>query len=109
MILLTEINGTMKLVHYKVDDLVIRVDRHEREIGELRMEAQRLATDAEAREATVIATAKALREAKEAQDAAQRVDAEKSERAWSPLSKVLMVVTIFATLISIYSVFAFKG
>ena len=95
----------LNLVGYKVTDLVIRVDRHERDLGELKLSTQQLAADAVARDATVAATAKALREAKEAQDATARAEVSKSERSWSPFTKFFAVIAALAASWAVVSSF----
>ena len=102
---LTRMEGVLNLVGYKVTDLVIRVDRHERDLGELKLSTQQLAADAVARDATVAATAKALREAKEAQDATARAEVSKSERTWSPFTKIFATIAAVATIWAIVSGF----
>jgi len=97
--------GVLNLIGYKVTDLVVRVDRHERELGELKLSTQQLAADAIARDATVVATAKALREAKEAQEATVRAEVAKSDSAWSPYTKLFAVIAALGVVWAIVSSF----
>jgi len=65
-----------------------------REMHELTLAVQRLADQAEANAATVIATAKALKDADEARRA-------QVERTWSPVQKLLAVIAGLAALLAI--------
>lgn len=79
-------------------------DKHTLDIAQLR-------SDAIAKDLTVIATAKALSEAKEAADATSRAEITKSERAWSPLAKLMAVIAsltgIVIALTGIVTAFAY--
>jgi hypothetical protein len=59
---------------------------------------QQLASDARAKDLTVLATAKALADAKTASDAAARAESDKADAAWSPTMRVLSVIGGFAAL-----------
>lgn len=100
---LTRIEGVLNLIHYKVDDLVTTVARHEDEISKLKLETQQLALGAQARDREVVATAKALREAKEAQDSAIRTEMTKSEQSWTPFARMMTVLgCILGILTAVY-------
>jgi TolA-binding protein len=92
MVQLTRMEGILNNVNEKVGDLKGRVDRHEQDINMLKADTQQLRSDAVAKDLTVIATAKALSEAKEAADAAGRAEVAQSERRWSPFARTMTVV-----------------
>lgn len=99
---LTRIEGVLNLVHYKVDDLVTTVGRHEVEISKLQLEQQQLALTAEARERSVVTTAKALAEAKRAEDAVARADVTRSEIMWTPFSRFIAVASVLTALATLW-------
>lgn len=99
---LTRMEGVLNLVAYQVTGLIERVDRHEAEIRILTSETQKLASDAKANIQTVESTAKALREAKESEEAATRASLARSEQTWSPFARTLAVVAVLASLLSVY-------
>lgn len=106
---LTRMEGVLNLVAERIANVSgrlektdARVDRHEEELSRLKLSTQQLGADAIARDATVAATAKALREAKEAQDAATNAETSKSERSWSPVAKASVLIATLATLWSLF-------
>lgn len=104
-VLLARIEGTLGNVLEKVSSLIVRVDRTEMHMGQIQLDVQRLDLEAKASAATVTATAKALREAKEAQDATSRAETVKADRAWSPVTKVFAFTAFLATAFGIISLF----
>lgn len=60
-------------------------------LGELSLAVQRLGDQAVARDATVVTTAAALKDAEEARR-------DKTEQSWSPVAKALAVLAVVATL-----------
>ena len=91
------------LLAQRVNDHGPRIDRNEDAIAVLTLKVQRLGDEAASRDQTVVATAKALREAKEAQDATSRAETAKSEQTWSPLTRLFAVVTIIGVIVAIYA------
>lgn len=83
---LTRMEGILTLIMYKVDALVPRVDRHEQEIADIHLSVQRLSDEAKASAETAVATAKVLKDAREAELA-------QSDRKWSPWSRMFIAVT----------------
>ncbi len=81
-----EINGSLK-------DLA-------REMAKMVTAVQRLGDQAIARDATVVTTAAALKDAEEARRS-------KSENAWSPLTRISVVLGILAAIVGLY--FAIVG
>jgi hypothetical protein len=65
-----------------------------REMHGLTLAVQRLGDQAVSRDATVLTTAKALKEAEEARR-------DKTEQAWSPVAKVFAVIAAAATVIGL--------
>jgi hypothetical protein len=69
------------------------------ELHEMKMAVQRLADQAVARDATVVTTAAALKDAEDARR-------DKSEQTWSPIAKLLAILgsitTVVAVAVSIY-------
>lgn len=100
---LAELEGALKLVHRLVEDLAPRVSTHDAAIASLNLAAQRLDGDASWREKTVIATAIALKDSKEAQDAATRAESAKSERTWTPMARLFAIISVVAAAIVAYS------
>jgi hypothetical protein len=98
LVQLTRMEGVLNAVAEKVGDLRGHVDRHEVEISALQLTTQQLASDARAKDLTVLATAKALADAKTASDAAARAESDKADAAWSPTMRVLSVIGGFAAL-----------
>lgn len=94
---LARMEGVLNLVAFQVTGLVTRVDKHEIDINELKSGHQRLESEAEARDLTVEAKARALREAKESEEAASR-------RTWTPFERMLTVIAVAASLFSAYLV-----
>ena len=105
-VVLARIEGVLNLVNYKVDGVVQRVDHHEKRIGELTLEVQRLGDQATASAQTVVKTAEALKDAKEAQDAQTRSEMTKSEKFWTPWSRVAAFASAAAGVAySLYMIF----
>jgi chromosome segregation ATPase len=84
--------GKFDTLSMRVTDLVPRVDRHETAISSLELKVQRLGDEAQSRDKEVVATAKALREAKEQAEATARAEAAKSDSTWQPVTKVFAVI-----------------
>ncbi len=105
-VVLARMEGKLDGIDYKVGDLLSRVSRNETDISTLQSLTQQLKSDAIAKDLTVIATAKALSEAKEAADAAERSRLAQSEHAWSPLMRtsatVVALSTIAGTITAVY-------
>lgn len=112
MIKLTRMEGKLDNLHDRLSDMRPRVDRHDKEIGDLRLKVQALKQGATASAHTAEALAKALREAKEATEATARADIDKlahsareEERraalGWSPVTKVFAVAAGMLTAIVI--------
>jgi chromosome segregation ATPase len=80
--------GVLNNVAEKVSEIRSRLDRHEKDISDLKLTTQQLASDAIAKDLTVIATAKALSEAKEAADAAAQSEVQRSNSRWTPLERL---------------------
>lgn len=105
-VILARMEGVLNLVSYKVDGVVARVDHHEKRIGELTLEVQRLGDQAQASAETVVKTAEALKNAKETQDAQTRSEMAKSEQFWTPWARVTAVLSATAGVAySIYTIF----
>ncbi|MGV8973635.1 MAG: hypothetical protein ACOH10_15050 [Rhodoglobus sp.] len=98
---LTRMEGKFDNLAMQVGYLVPRVDHHETEIGDLKLTVQRLDLDATARDKTVIATAAALKDAKDAQEATARSEAAKKEQSWSPAAKIIAALGSVAVLWSL--------
>ena len=78
------------------------IDRFTAEMHALVMAVQRLSDQAVARDATVVTTAKALKDADQA-----RRDTE--DRHWSPMAKVITVVAALAAVAEAALLFASRG
>ena len=102
---LTRMEGILALIAYKVDSVVPRVDNHDQRIGALELSTQRLGDEAEARDATVAVTAKALREAKEAQDATANAERIQAETAWTPYARMATLAAALSSVVAIYYAF----
>jgi hypothetical protein len=102
---LTRMEGVLNSVSEKVGDLRGRVDRHETDISELKRTTQQLSSDAIAKDLTVIATAKALSEAKEAADAASRAEVAKADRTWTPMTRLFAATTAVAAILAAYAAY----
>lgn len=85
VIQLTRIEGKIDLIFFQVTDHAKILDRHGEDITQLKMTTQQLSSDAGAREDTVVATAKALADAKKAQDDAV-------ESKWAPWGRTTAIV-----------------
>jgi hypothetical protein len=96
---LTRMEGLLGLISYKVDSLVTTVGRHETQISGLTLSVQRLGDEATSSQATVVATAKALREAKEAQEATSRAEVAKADQTWTPMARLFAFTTAAAAII----------
>ena len=99
---LARIEGKLDLMLFQVTDHAGRIKSLEERDRTRESETQKLASDAVARDLTVEATAKALREAKESEEAATRAEAARSDKFWTPVNGVLGAVAVFASLISAY-------
>ena len=88
---LTRMEGTVNGIDYKVGDLLHRMVKVEDRTSILESATQTLRENARAKEATVAATALALREA----DETRRV---KGDRAWSPFAKIITVTMAFTAI-----------
>lgn len=93
---LTRMEGTLNLIDYKVDNLVVTVGLHETAIANLQLKVASLDQQAVAREETVLQTAKALKDAKEAEMA-------KDEHKWSLSAKVSVIASALAALAIAYA------
>lgn len=102
---LTRMEGMLQLIAYKVDSLVVTVARHGEQIAALLLTTQRLEQDAESSKATVIATAKALREAKEAQEATARAESAKDDQSWTPITRMFAVLAAAGGLVAAVATF----
>ena len=89
---LTRMEGVLALIHHKVDTVIPRVEHLEGDVGQLKMSVQRLGDEAEANATTVVATAKALREAKEADDRKIAADLRQSETFWTPYNRLITIL-----------------
>lgn len=112
MVKLTRMEGKLDNLHDRISDIRPRVDRHDKEIGDLRLKVQALKQGATASAHTAEALAKALREAKEATEATARAEITKLARStqeeerraalgWSPVTKVFAVAAALLTAIVI--------
>lgn len=95
--------------------IVARLDEHDRRfqgingsqaraaesLAKIEMTVQRLADQAEAREATVITTAAALKAAEETRAAAIVAAREKSEQSWTPLTRMYAATGVLASIAAI--------
>jgi DNA-binding protein YbaB len=102
---LTRMEGILKLVNYKTDNLVTTVAEHSRDISTLKLRVQTLADAADADKKTVEQTAKALKDAKEASEATARSEAQKAEKAWNPVSRGLALLATASTAIAAWQSF----
>jgi hypothetical protein len=100
---LTRMEGILTLVAYKLDTLVLTVQQHTQDIAMLILTVARLDQEAVAREKTVEQTAKALREAKEAADATARAESAKSDRAWTPMSRLFAAIAAVTAVVAAYA------
>jgi hypothetical protein len=103
---LARLEGALNLVHRLVEDMAPRVSTHDAAIASLNLAAQRLDNEAGWRDKTVESTARALKDAKEAQDAAMRSEAAKAEQGWTPMARLFAVISAIATVMVIVSVYA---
>jgi len=97
---LARMEGTLNNVNDRLGGVIVRVDRHETVLGELQLSVQRLDLNATSSAATVIATASALKDAKEAQEATSRAEVAKTEQAWSPITRLFAVLAAIGTVAS---------
>jgi hypothetical protein len=98
---LARMEGTLNNVNDRLGGVIARVDRHETLLGTLQLSVQRLDLNATSSAATVIATASALKDAKEAQEATSRAEAAKTEQAWSPITRLFAILTAIGGLASV--------
>lgn len=101
-ILLARIEGKLDLILFQVTDHAGRIKTLEADARQRASETQKLASDAAARDLTVEATAKALREAKESEEAATRAEALRSDQAWTPITRGMAVIAVLTSLLSVY-------
>jgi peptidoglycan hydrolase CwlO-like protein len=102
---LTRMEGILTLVNYKTDNLVTSVAEHTKDISTLKARVQTLGQEAEAREKTVVQTAQALKEAKEAAEATARAEATKAERTWTLMTRLFAAVAAGSALVAAYGQF----
>lgn len=95
---LTRMEGNLKLILFQVTDVSRRTGHLEDKVSNLELETQRLRLDAESSQRTVVATATALREAKEAAEATARAEAAKSDQSWSPALRLSVVAGSIASM-----------
>lgn len=107
---LARLRGALDLVARLVEDLAPRVSTHDEAIHSLNLAAQRLDGEAVSREKTVLATAIALKDAKDAQDAALRSENAKSDQSWTPMTRLFAGVSAVSTLsmVAVAAYAAFK-
>jgi hypothetical protein len=91
---LTRIEGVLNLVADRVSGLMVRMDRHDSEIGSLKATTQTLREQAVARDATALALAAALKEA----DESRRT---KDTQTWSPFAKTITVIVAFTSIAAV--------
>lgn len=110
---LTRMEGKLDRVGDRVNDLRVRVDVHEREIGILKSVAQTLTEGAVSSKEKAILLAKTLKDAREATEATARSEAAKASTAqaeeaakaalgWSPISKLLGISSGILIVLNIY-------
>jgi len=99
---LTRMEGVLNIINFQLTELVRRVDTHESRLGVIELRVQRLGDAAEADKITVAQTARALKDAKEATEAAARAEVQKSDQAWSPMNRLLTAVSILSGLVAFY-------
>ena len=92
---LTRMEGVLNLVAERVSNTMKVVEQHSEDIGVLKSATQRLTDQAAARDATAVTLAAALKEA----DDQRHI---KSDRKWSPITRVFALLTGVATIISVY-------
>jgi nitrogenase subunit NifH len=102
---LTRMEGILKLVNYKTDNLVTSVAEHAKSISVLKLDVARLAQEAEADKKTVVQTAQALKDAKEAAEATARIEAQKAERTWTPMTRLFAAVAAGSAAIATWGQF----
>jgi len=95
---LTRMEGKIDLLTYKLTSLDSRVEKHDQEIGVLKVDSQRLSEQAVARDATAVALAAALKEA----ETSRR---EKSEQTWTPFQRGIALIGGLVTLAALVSFF----
>lgn len=100
---LARLQGALNLVARLVEDLAPRVSTHDAALAALTLTSQRLDGEATSREKTVVATAIALKDAKDATDAATRAEAAKSEQGWTPMARLFAASTAIAAVVAVYS------
>lgn len=91
---LTRIEGTINLIKYQNDDMVKRVGHLEGITAKIQAEVQKLQLEAVARDATSAAISISLEKASKARD-------EESDRAWSPVSKLVTVVVAIGVIVDV--------
>ena len=101
-VLLARIEGKLDLILFQVTDHAGRIKNVESDVRNLASETQLLASEAKARDLTVEATAKALREAKESEEAATRAEMARSEQTWTPIARSLAILAVVTSLLSLY-------
>lgn len=84
---LARLEGKFDRIGDRVMELMPVVAEHTRDIHELKMATASLASEALARDRTVLATAAALKDAKDAAEGIARAEAAKKDEAWSPVAK----------------------
>ena len=93
---LTRMEGVLNLVAERVSNTIKTVEQHSEDIGILKSTTQRLSEQAEGAKATAVALALALKEA----DETRRT---KTETAWSPFTKLAVVVGGLGVLWGVFS------
>ncbi len=99
---LTRMEGILNLINFQLGALVVRVDRHEERLGVVELSVQRLGDAAIADKLTVKQTADALKDAKEATEAAARAEALKADQTWTPVTRMFAVATVISTVLGVY-------
>ena len=99
---LTRMEGVLNLINFQLTELARTVADHGGRLGIVEIKVQRLKDAAEADKITVAQTAAALKDAKEATEAATRADLEKSNQSWSPVSRLLAVTAGLSSLVAFY-------
>lgn len=99
---LTRMEGVLTLINFQLGELVGRVHSHESRLGVIELSVQRLGDAAVADKLTVEQTARALKDAKEATEATARAELQKSDSAWSPVTRLMAATTFVMGLVAFY-------
>jgi len=87
-----QVDSSLTQHEERLDKINGSLDRFATEMSELKLGVQRLGDEARSAATTVLATAKALKDEREATAAALRATVDRSERKWTPMMRLTAVM-----------------